>query len=421
MPIKREGPTLRQVTLQVLAELTAPAPVDDVVRRVLERFPSISKDPPRRVRDLLHSFDLVGAEWVYLDPQTIAPLRLVMPGIRFRVPIESAEVKAGVVTIHPGFVPFLTERFGREILQDQIELHGDNDQIMPTHLATVSLKKKNLVGESIMREFAAFDLRDWLHAHHARAGDSICVTLLNWRPALVHLEFEPRSQYNQAACAAQNHALADCIQTLLDESYDERISTNPAILTAFARLPSARDYPGDHWLAVLMNDPRFFVTDFDIKAGEGQSTLDFLRNPFDVPEFRGDHFTREQGGKVYRFVATKNYGKQKRIVEILGKHTLADFDDVMRDAFDLDTSDHLSEFTRITPRGKSKKAHEQQYGEINPFEPTPAMKLRLAGLGLDIGAQLEYVYDFGDWISHKLVLESISEAERGAKYPRVLG
>jgi len=420
MPIKREGPTLRDVTLQVLAELTAPAPVDDIVRRVLEQFPSTSKNPPKRVRDPLHSFDMVGVELVYLDPKTIAPLRLALSGVCFRVPITSEEIKQGVLAIEPGFVPFLTSRFHQAIPQEEIELRDADDQSIPTRLVTVSLTRRTMDGEKNTQQCTAFDLGEWLHAQRARAKDSVRVTILNWRPARLRFEFEPHSQYRRDAFAAQDHALADCIQTLLDESYDERIYTKPAILTAYARMPGARDYPGNHWLAVLVNDPRFFVTDFDIKAGEGMSTLDFLRAPLDAPEFRGERFTREQGAKVYRFVAAKNYGKQTRVVEILGRQTLAAFDDVMREAFDLDTFDHLSEFTRITPRGKGKKPREQQYGEINLFEPTPAMKLRVAGLGLEVGAQLEYVYDFGDWLTHKLVLERMGAAERGVKYPRVL-
>jgi hypothetical protein len=421
MSIKREGPTLREITMQVLAELTAPAPVAEVVQRVLACFPSQSKDPPKRVRDLLHSFDLVGVELVYLDPKTIVPLRLAMPGVRFRVPLEPDEIKQGVLTIEPKFIPFLNIQYGEAWSNIEIELVEANDQPIPTRVVPVPIKRKTLDGNAVTREQAAFALKDWLPAHRARANDSVIVTILNWRPARLRFEFEPRAQYRKSAFAAQDRALADCIQTLLDESYDERIDTRSAILTAYARMSGARDYPGNPWLGVLIADPRYFVTDFDIKAGEGKSTLDFLRGGWAEPdEVTERTFTREQGAKVYRFTATRNYGKQKHVVEILGKHTFADFDDVMREAFNHDTFDHLSEFTRIILRGKGKKPREQHYGELNPFERTPAGKVRIAGLGLDIGAQLEYVYDFGDWIEHKIILESIGDAERGVKYPRVV-
>jgi len=131
-------------------------------------------------------------------------------------------------------------------------------------------------------------------------------------------------------------------------------------------------------------------------------------------------FTNEQAQKVYRFSARANYTKRVRAVEILGKNTLGDFDALMRAAFNLDASDHLSQFTRIIRRGKGKYPHETPYGELNPFEQTPARKVRLAGLGLEVGAELEYVYDFGDWLDHTLILESIGEPDRSAKYPRVV-
>ena len=135
---------------------------------------------------------------------------------------------------------------------------------------------------------------------------------------------------------------------------------------------------------------------------------------------REQPFTRRQGQQVYRFKAASRYRKRERVIEIQGKHTLADFDGVMRDAFNLDFTDHLSEFTRIIPRGKGKRPREIPYGELNPFEKTAAAKVRVAGLGLEPGAQLQYVYDFGDWLEHSLTLESIQSPERGVAYPRSL-
>ncbi|MCL4506223.1 MAG: plasmid pRiA4b ORF-3 family protein [Chloroflexi bacterium] len=405
----------------MLAELTAPTSVDDIVRRVLERYPATAKDPTKRVRDQLHSNDMVGVDLVYLDPKTIVPLRLAMPGICFRAPLGADEVESGLLHIQPSFIPFLIDRFNYITAKGGIEVRDENDQIISTGLVKVPLQTKTMWGDEVTREYDALDLRDWLRVHRARAKDSLRVTILNWRPARLRCEFEPQSAYRKNVFAAQDRALASCIQSLLDESYDERLHTSAAILTAYARMPGAHDYPGNHWYTVLFNDPRFFVTDFDIRPSlEAISTADFLREPFAEPESREQPFTREQGEMVYRFTAHENYGKRRCVIEILGKHTLADFDAVMRDAFDLDSFDHLSEFTRITRRGKGKKPREQPLGEINPFEPTAAMKRRLAGLGLDVGAELEYLYDFGDSLRHTLALQSICSVEQGVKYPRTV-
>ena len=292
MPSKRAGPTLKQITLQVLAELSAPASVGAVVQEILARYPFESKEPRERVRNLFRADDMVGVELVYLDSQTIAPLRWAMTGICFRVPLGPEVAKEGTLAIDPGFVPFLVNQFNYEIAQSGIELRDANDRIIAARLVTVRRKTAELlVGES-PHELVALDLRDWLRAQHARAQDSLRVTILNWRPVHLRLEFEPYSDYRRDVFAAQNRALGDCVQALLDESYDERLSTNPAILTAYARMPGARDYPGDHWLTVLANDPRFLVSDFEIKRSEGISTIDLLRAPLGASELRQRRFTR---------------------------------------------------------------------------------------------------------------------------------
>ena len=420
MPGKRDGPTLMQITLQVLAELNAPTSVDAVVQAVLARYPFESKEPRKRVRNLLRADGIFGVELVYLNPQTIAPLRWAMTGIRFRVPLGPEDVSTGTIAIYPGFVPFLVNQFNYAIAQPGIELYDAGRRIGPTRLVTIGRKSGGPLHDEAPRDQVALDLGDWLRAQHAHAQDSLRVTITNWRPAHLRLEFEPYSDHRLDTFAAQNRALGDCVQALLDESYDEHIRTNPAILTAYARMPTARDYPGDHWLTVLANDPRFFITDWEIKRGEGISTVDFLRAPQSESDLRSRRFTVEQGSQVYRFTAAQNYGTQKCIVEIQGQHTLGDFDTVLREAFQFDPMDHLSAFTRITSRGKGKLPRVQRYGVIDPFEPAAAREVPLAGLDLQVGTRLEYLYDFGDQWEHTLVLVRIAMAERGVKYPRVV-
>lgn len=418
MRVKHEGPTLSQVARQVLAELTGPAPVNVITEHIVARYSPQSPATSKRARDILRSYEMVGVDLVYLDPKTIIPLHLAMRGVCFRVPLGREEIKRGLLAIEPLFYPFLLNRADHTVAHEGLELRDVSDQIIPTQLVSIPEKIESLFGREVVRQRPALDLHDWLHVHRARPRDSIRVTILQWRPAHLRLEFEPHSQYRRDAIASENRALADCIQTLLDESYREQIYTYPAILTAYARMPGAHDYPGDHWSTVLLKDARFWVTDFQIKPGEGISTIDFLRaHIFDEPELKQRPVTREEGNRVYRFAAKANYGKKKCAVELLGRQTLGDFDDIMRAAFELDVWDHLSEFTRIARRGKGKLPHEQQYGVINPFEPTPAMELRLAGFDWQVGTELEYRYDFGDNLRHTVLLESIGKRERGVKYP----
>jgi hypothetical protein len=46
--------------------------------------------------------------------------------------------------------------------------------------------------------------------------------------------------------------------------------------------------------------------------------------------------------------------------------------------------------------------------------------VHIAGLGLKPGDELKYVYDFGDWIEHRITLEEIVEPEKRVKYPRIV-
>ncbi len=243
MSHKRGVPTLKEITLARLIELTAPVPMDTLVSRILEHYPSAGKRPGQRVRDLLRSYDLTGGELVWLDPETIVPLRLAMPGVRWRIGLGTEEVKQGMLAVQPGFVPFLTNRLGRVIASDQIEFFDVNDQRLPTQLTTCPIKRKTIDGEYDTRDEPVFDVKAWLHFWRPHAHDSVLVTILNWRPARLRLEFEPRAHYDQPAITAQNRALVAAIHVLLDESQDERIHPYPAILTALARMPSARHYP----------------------------------------------------------------------------------------------------------------------------------------------------------------------------------
>jgi hypothetical protein len=46
--------------------------------------------------------------------------------------------------------------------------------------------------------------------------------------------------------------------------------------------------------------------------------------------------------------------------------------------------------------------------------------VHIAGLELKLGDELKYVYDFGDWIEHRITLEEIVEPEKRVEYPRII-
>jgi hypothetical protein len=109
-----------------------------------------------------------------------------------------------------------------------------------------------------------------------------------------------------------------------------------------------------------------------------------------------------------------------RRLEIQGGQSLVDFDAILRQAFQHDTFDHMGGFWRLVPRGTSKRFREVELGTINPFGEGDGADQHIAGIGLKPGDELKYVYDFGDWVEHRLTLEEIVEPESEATYPRIV-
>jgi hypothetical protein len=189
--------------------------------------------------------------------------------------------------------------------------------------------------------------------------------------------------------------------------------------TAYARLSDPHGYPGSHWLEVVQHDERMRTDGWDIHYSDWHSPLEnMLFEEESIPE---TGFSVAQGRQVYRFKAALWHRSGLwRTIEIQGAQTLGEFDAILRDAFEHDSSDHLSGFWKRIRRGKSKRFREVDVGDINPFGGGSGSEVHIAGLGLDPGHELKYVYDFGDWIEHRITLEEIVEPEAEVEYPRIV-
>ncbi|MBI2938535.1 MAG: hypothetical protein HYY22_10040 [Thaumarchaeota archaeon] len=121
-------------------------------------------------------------------------------------------------------------------------------------------------------------------------------------------------------------------------------------------------------------------------------------------------------GNLYRFKVALKYRKGLwRVIEIKGGQTLGEFDRSIREAFDHDMGDHLSEFYR------GRVWRSQGYGEIYPGGRGEGGRLKIDALGLSEGDKFEYVYDFGDDVQHIITLEKVlGEEDTQGKYPRVI-
>jgi tetratricopeptide (TPR) repeat protein len=411
---KRQEPTLDQVVESLLAEVDGPVPLDELVQQVLARRPSKAKNPIQSITNHIRTSYRQEC-YAFLDRNTVMPLRLAFQGVRFRITLDRQMVSFGAVPLVPYFIPFL--RNLRLFGQAKIVPTFENEQgvEIPSRLTTLSVEQ-TVFDEMAEGHIEAVEFKPWLSSLHARRGDSLLLTSVDWNEGRFQLSLEPERRRRKTEVVQQNRALADLLYELLEATHDERLLVIDGLQTAFARLPSARDYPGDHWTTVIEQDGRMRWEEFDIVHAESERMSLFDQFEPEEEAVEEKPFTAKQSKQVYHFRASR--GKKEFLLEAQGINTLGELDAAMREAFDLDTYDHLSEFTLVTSRGKGKQPRRKPFGALDPLGEYAAHAVRVAGLGLEPGAQLEYVYDFGDNIGHALVLEAIGEPEAKSKYPR---
>jgi hypothetical protein len=421
--MKQDGTiTQAEAIHRIAAQMDEPMNLDDFINRVLDIWPSSAKNPKARVRQTIRDYHL-GKGLLFLDENTLITLQQAMAGIRFRIPLTRQEIKRGWLFVYPAF-QYMKQQ---EVTAEEFHLEDAKGQTIPVNSVEVKTKVKTIFGTQEHRK-TAFDLGWWYKKCKLRRGDSLLATILNWESG--HFSLQPESfrtrQQHDNEIHQQNQEFADHLFQALENARYEYIWGQVAIPTAYLRLKKAHLYPPDHWYEILEKDPRMSWTGTDIRYADWSSPLEDIFSNVSSPTTPSTsskkHLSKEQKTQVYRFKASlwRRKGLWRRI-EIQGGQTLADFDLVLRDAFKHDTFDHLSGFWKLIRRGKSRRFREVDLGNINPFEGGEAADILVASLELEPGNALKYVYDFGDWIEHRVELEAIIASERDAKYPRIVG
>ncbi len=409
--------TMVQAIEKILTRVDGPMPVDAFIKRVLAMYRSTAKNPIASVRNKLRT-ECVGENIVFRDRQTLEPLRLAMQGVRFRIRLTQEEVTQEVLFVASAF-----EYFQRSRLEPQkMRLQDVSGHTLPCQVKAAAQQVKSVLG-TYPREAQAFALGDWYRAHQVEPNDSVLVTIVDWNTGHFQLEHEPANRRRQADITRQNQELADAIYAMLESASSEQIYPRPTIPTAYARLSEPRAYPGDHWTEVLAGDDRMFFDGFSIRYGGVGSIFEGLQDlDAEEPDLQANPpLSPQQARQVYRFkAALKHRPGLWRRVEIQGDQSLADFDQSLRMAFQHDRSDHLAGFWKLVRRGKGNRFREIDLGSLNPFGEGDGDDQYMAELELQPGDELKYVYDFGDWIEHRLTLEEILEPEAKATYPRIV-
>jgi hypothetical protein len=343
-----------------------------------------------------------------------------MQGVRFRLQLDHEAIDSGRIKIDDSLPSYLPVQFPLEKLQF---LEGDGRPIN-FQISSAIEKVQSVLG---IYEHTAWyaNLRAWFRQQKVYPKAYILFTVVDWQNGIFQLEHEPYAKRDVALLQQRNQLLADLFYEMLDGATQEDLNTHEAVPTVYARLPEKSGYPPDHWMIALEKDKRMSVDEWSIRyCDSGQSPLDELAR-----ELAGEPraistlpFSKEQGDLVYRLKAElKDQPRLWREVEIQGKQTLSDLNEILVNAFNHDW-DHMGGFWRLVPRKATNQGapryREVELGEVNPLGEGDCADLQIAGLGLAAGDKLKFVFDFGDWIEHVLTLESIVAPQASSEYPR---
>ncbi len=406
--------TLAQAVDQVVAELDGPTPVTEVIQRVLAMRPSAAKQPEKLVRN--HLSGHWDKSWVYLGAKTVISLRVTMRGARFRLVLSRLESRRGILFLEPNFSGFVKRGLG----PSDVTLCNVDGRPIPAKPTTVKLEHKSPFGD-YTTEAPVWELAAWFKSLKARDGDSLLVTIEDWEAGRYRLEHEPAGRRHFDAVDRKNHELADLLFQALEEASAERVYGTDAVPKAYARMTDPAGYPGDHWTTVIERDARMKLYDREIRYAESHTLLDTALGR-EKTKPKAAVYSPELDQQVYRFKASLKYRRDLwRRIEIQGVQTLQDLDDILRREFNHDFSDHMSGFWHKVRRGDTKRIRELELATLAPFGgESEGENTRVAAIGLAVGDEVKYVYDFGDWVEHTLKLEAVSAPEEGVQYPRVV-
>ena len=413
--------SLREATHRVLSKLDSQISFQEIVKKILKIRPSNAKKFETSIRNHLR-YQEAGKSLIFLKDEMIVPIEQAVRGINIRLVLRRDELIKQRLPLDL-FYPLGFFHQGA----DQLSLIDRNGSALP-----ISFAEGNS-GGSI--HDVAFDIEQWLKDNPLHQGDHLIIRIEDWKNKRFFLYREPASDYRPEKVRKRNQELADIFYDMLENIRLPSLAIRDAIVTAYARMEGPRGYPTDHWHKVIDEDSRLAMDRGGICYANESCPLDLLplqaRNIEKLQKFIAENFQLEplppetiipeQGEQVYCFKASFRYRANIwRRIEIQGKQTLADLDTILRDAFCHDTADHLSGFWKRIKRGKSGKSFRDiDLGNVTPHKEGEAAGIQIATLKLQPEQQLKYVYDFGDWIDHRLVLEEIISPQKNIKYPRI--
>lgn len=411
-------PNYGDVIHDILGPVNGPVSTEELVTQILQRRSSSAKDPRRAALEKIRQE--VGRELVFLDETHILPIRLAMQGARFRIRLKKEYIDNTALPLLSLFLYYLPMRIIGKGQMTFLDSQGNPIHVQivePPHTITFSEEKVNY-GTPV------FVFKEWFHSQKFYHKDHILVTFEDWERGVIRLEREYYGEQQADLLAERNRSAADTLFAMLEISKYEDLVLSTALPTLYAKMPDKSGYPPDHYKYIVNNDARMVTVGASIRYADSDNAFPkslFAETEGEDMAPKAPEFTREEGNQIYRFRAQYKHNPSVwREVAIQGKQTLGDLDEILRDVFQHDSSDHLSGFWQRLARagGARKRYREVDLATINPFEPGEGSDTPIAALKLQPKDQLKYVYDFGDWIEHTLELVSTGSPEKGVRYPR---
>ena len=108
-------PKYEEVMMRVLDPLSGPISIKEFSEKVLALRPSQAKNPLQAIRNQLRQEN--GRLFVFLDAETLLPLRLAMQGVRFRIQLDRDTVNTGMIRMDDSLSSYLPRQFPLEKIQ----------------------------------------------------------------------------------------------------------------------------------------------------------------------------------------------------------------------------------------------------------------------------------------------------------------
>ncbi len=287
---------LRDACTEVIGKMDGIMTTGEIVKAVLEIFPSKAKKPSSSIQnELRYRQDVVSLEddlWARTD--------FLADGAKFRIRLAGDDLILGVTKTH-WFKPFdylippIESRFvdesGNEIpvVSKQLELLKLDDEQLLARLETMSdsipldklsehtpwdvddpvkmeidetMDDKAILAKALklfreklkttpIKDSTFHDMSDFFLRHQAEEGDFLIVTVKPGEKSYI-FDFEPANMANTSLIEQRDAEFRDLIRRAVKDK--TRVPADKIILAAYHKFPWMKVSPCSHWIEIIEND-----------------------------------------------------------------------------------------------------------------------------------------------------------------------